>query len=515
MSDQNQNLAGYVLGAYDPFSSSIRLPFDISSSRNLLDNPTLVHELAHYGQTVLTEFGSDYAMILHELYYATSHILRTESELRLPLNKTPAEKRISEFWEHSAFVQQFVREAVGGLSTHQLLDFGNKVKSHPHDLFPAVYEVGGANPIWLTGIVEREHLPRPLTRLIFSEDGHIHRTILEESKYKHPTLEVEFQDGQHFSFVLDGSFVMEFHARLVEFINYLITNSLEPNEQVEYFLFSQNNPYLLPTLAVERLLVQRLGTGSVIDAAFLSHLCCVIALNWTSSELTDIPAQEIGTQHIRLQYIPPGQLFARALSAALEHLTYHGQAIDKYFSLFRGVLRTLGAGSFESITDALIAKVERFAGSIHPSPGTYEEFLVNRWMDTKRAVDWWKRSYVAERWDAFVRAPLILLADKVISGPIILGPERLSTIWGSPAPPGQIRAMIYSLLSRKLWSGADLTCMETDDQPFAGSVLGCAEEFRCPTAKLANSGLKVCVNPLWEKALTLYGLATEIADGPG
>jgi hypothetical protein len=510
MSLQSDSTFGYALGAYDPLGGAIRLTYDVARLQDLLANPSIVHELTHYGQTFLTQLGSDYALMLNELYVATYHILRSQAKLRLPLASMPSSERVSKWWENAEFARCYLHEVIGGLDSLRLLNFSRAMKRHHQDLFSAIRSIGGTNPIWLTGIAEEEPVPRPLHRIVFEADGSAAGRIIPASAYRLPTLEVAFPKGQRLSFSLDGSFVLELHARTVEFLQY--SSDLGGGEQIEYFLFSQNDPYFLPTLAVSRLVVQRLGKSifGVPDAILLCHLCCVIALNWTSHKTAKVRMQEIGTQHIRLRYVPPGQLFANALSAALEHLTEPGEAVTRYFSLFRNVVRTMGAPSLEEIADNMIDEARRRASSCgQVSANSHDEFIQNRWMAMQRAVRWWKRSFQEEDLHNFILGHLELLRTRTLPSPLFLGPERLSPIWGSPSR-SHVRAMLNSFLTRKLWADTDLTCLETADQPYEGSVVGCSQESVCLKNRSAKRIEDICSNHVWKRFLGQYGLTSEV-----
>lgn len=125
-----------VLGAYDPMSSSIRLSYDPPVQQNVCDDPAFVHELAHYGQTILTNLGNFHATLAHELYYAGYHILKTTNEFTLPLSATPAPLRTLDIWKHADFVFRCLSNVIGGQDTQQLQVFRQAVEDGGSGLAP-------------------------------------------------------------------------------------------------------------------------------------------------------------------------------------------------------------------------------------------------------------------------------------------------------------------------------------------------------------------------------------------
>jgi len=273
------------------------------------------------------------------------------------------------------------------------------------------------------------------------------------------------------------------------------------------------DPYFLPTLIVHRVIEQRYRQNSfdVWDAVFLCHLCCVVALMWARPALVKLTPHKIRLHWVEYSYISPGQLFGLALGAALEYFTRPGYAVVSYFTLLEKTVRAIGGVPFETVVERTSQLVRGYATETEFSQGSYEHCVATRWADIQSGLERLRRAYRARDLLEFVLAPIVVLTDRVVSAPLLVRPESISGLW-EEASPAQFRSMVYSLLTRKLWSGQDLTCLEMEDQPLHGSVIGCSHERRCLAARASDSSAMGCRRREWRQFLNEYGLTAEVLE---
>lgn len=207
-----------VLGAYDPVSGAIRLPYEVRTGRDIFRNPHAVHELAHHGQTLLTHAGIEYLTSLFNLVQCTRAIVANAGSLVLPLHSTPPDDRGSHAWEKAELSHRILREFVGGVSSTKLLAFRRKMKQYGGSLFRSAFVPSSSeSPVRLRGVFDVDLVPS------------------QGAPPGEPTIEVDLDNGDRLSFALDGNFVFELHARLIQAIVYREMAGLTPYGEIEHF----------------------------------------------------------------------------------------------------------------------------------------------------------------------------------------------------------------------------------------------------------------------------------------
>lgn len=498
----SKGLAGYSVASYDPAGTIIRLSYDPDVGRNLLDDPSFVHEMAHYGQNIMTGLGIEQTLMSNELFYATAQILASEPNLVLPLSKCKPAGEAALHWEIAELTQIFQNQVIGELDLSKVIESIRELKNIRPALLSATHKPGASNPFFFL------------------------------YKGRGPGFGVKYGGEAALFFCLNGQFVQEIHSRTTEFITRWAHEQLDINDAVTYFLFSQNNPVALLYLAVSKLITERLGEGiyDVQDSVFLCHLCAQIALNgYGLNVVSNLPWSEIGTARIKFRYRAPGDIFLRVLAAALDQFVRPGWAVERYFDLMTATLSKLVWPQFDQmmkiITDELLAGLSTSAlearDSPHTQKGGYQDYLSQKWEDCRLAIAWMLDLYRQQNVMDFVRAPLLVVTDGITRGPVIAGPGRYSIITSPEqastetpkVPPELMRGLLVAFITHKLWCSHDLTCLEPAGSPLQGSAIGCEHQARCQMEIELGNQKPVCINRLWLQVLERYpGLSSKISE---
>lgn len=481
--------------AYDPAGTTIQLSYD--PEFNLLENPTIIHELTHFSQNIITSLGINQTFMFNELYYSTCQILLSDIQAKMPLaqHKFNEEKPI--FWEHGELAILFQKDVIGKLSVDELGNFESSLRKIKSNLLKITYKPGTPNPFYF------------------------------KFKGREPGFGIKLNDIADLFFRLDGHFVQEIHARSTEFIIHWSQEKLNIDDAVTYFLHNLNNPYTLFYLAVSKLITERTGRVffDVQDSVFLCHLCSLIALAYT--ELDDsnhFIEREIRTTRIKFRYIAPGEIFLNVFSAALDQFVEPGWVVSNYFNLMEAVLTKLHWPKFDQMMNTTIDNVNRFLeGHIQSTnnnqSGGYNTYLFDKWLSSAKAIKWLLERYKQRVIMEFIRAPILIVKNGIVRGPLIAGPIKYSIILqegetGNNAdtpPPEMIRGMLIAHLTYKLWFENDLSCFDSKGSTLKGSVIGCEDACRCKKELEISKQGPICNNNTWLKFLSTYpGLSSRI-----
>lgn len=492
------SILGRPEAVYDPFGTTIRISYD--PEFDLLDNPAVSHELTHFGQNILTALGINQTLMYNELYYSTCQILLSNIQIKLPLAQHKFKKRLifskkPIFWEHGELAIQFQKDVIGGPFIDKFDDFVLALEEIRSDLLESTYKPGSPNPFYF------------------------------EFKWRGPGFGLKFKESVDWFFRLDGHFIQEIHARSTEFITRWSQEQLSIDDAVTYFLHSLNNPYTLLYLAVSKLITERTGQVffDVQDSVFLCHLCSLIALTYVEMDNThNFVEREIRTTRIRFRYIAPGEIFLHALSAALDQFVRPSWAINSYFDLMEAIITKLNWPKFERTMNDTIALVNRLQeGYIQNTKNDqgrgYNAYLLEKWQSSEKAIKWFVKQYQERKLMEFIRAPILIVHDGIVRGPLIASPSNLSILLRhgdtgkNGTPPEMIQGMLVAFITSKLWFGSDLTCLEPKDSPLAGSVIGCEDAYRCGNELEINKQCPICNNYAWLTCLKNYpGLSSRI-----
>jgi hypothetical protein len=319
-------------------------------------------------------------------------------------------------------------------------------------------------------------------------------------------------------FRLDGYFVQELHAHSSEFIARWMHERLTLDAAVAAFLSSCDKPYTLLYLLVQKAMTERMREGAfdVQDSVFVCNLCSHLALDagGLPDDAPHLRWFEIGGERIRFRHRDVGEAFLQLLSACIDQLGQPGSAVSGYFRLMDATLTKLGWPTFEPLTERVLCKslepMEKAFASA--DSGTYGDYLSRKVMDSRTAFGWLVHCYNRRDVAGFVRAPLHLVADGRVSGPVLSGPYSYASMTGTRRPSEeQMRGLIVAFLTRKLWYGTDITCQEIRGGPHGGSVIGCSRWPECERATIGLGGASYCADAIWLKCLSLYaGLSRRV-----
>jgi hypothetical protein len=468
--------------SYDTAGTTIRISYDPSPGSNVLDDPAIVHEVAHYGQNIATAFGISETMICDELTSATIEILAGADELWIPMSlREPATP--STAWDRAHMALEFLHQAVGSADVAALGAYEDLLPRARSAIVAGALQPGSRNPFWLT-------LNGPQPAFGLRVDGFA-----------------------EFRLPLDGYFVLETHAYSSEFIERWVSERLDPGEAVSLFLHGLGTPYKLFFFVVQRFItsVTRRAVYDVVDSVLICHLCSHLALN--AYGLSDDAAvgafREAGTRSHRFRYRDLADLFLRALQACLRQFRAPGQAMEGYFELMQLTLWDLGWPPFRDmmtridreLLDPLLTD-EQFA-TMHP----FRAHTLRKLCDSRTAIEWCLKAEEQRDVMMFARAPFMLITNADVDGPLLLNPIRRCRLSGHPdaaVTREQLLGLYGAELTRKLWFGGDLTCIDSGGPPHTGSLVRCSKWPSCRTHSVAFGGVRFCDNESWRECLGLF-----------
>jgi hypothetical protein len=463
-----------IPAAYDPYGTAIRLSYDPEPGRNLLDNPLFAHEVTHYGQNLTTGLGAERILFAHELFAASVEALGAEAgPLRLPLFGASGEPARSAAEQTARLVRAFEEQVIGPLDPEPFARW-RALTERP--LRTAAYNLDLPNPFYFV------------------------------ARFGHPGFGVRW-DGTDLEIPLDGRFVEELHAVVVQFISRWLHDQLEIDDAIEYFASFERVPYFLPVLMALRLLFERSGRAlwNLPDAAVVCHLSAQLALNGAGL------AQEVQTDAVikegsaAYKFLHPGRLFSAAFSAAVDSLQQEG-ALDHYFELMGRVATALRWPQFDELMETVQTRtLGPLTAAARKDPSTYE---VRKLADAEAAICELLRC--ADDGDAvgFIRSPVEVVANGRVSGPLLVTPHGLSTLFAPDVPEAlrhttteHVRHYLFAVITHKLAHERTLSCFEPAGGPFKGSAVAC-HSAACGSSH--DYLLGPCRGRDWLQALSMY-----------
>jgi hypothetical protein len=484
------SLLVYPTASYDPACTTIRLCYDPEQGTNVVDDPAVAHELAHYGQNIGTALGTEQTLMWHELFVATAQMLKSNGALELPLARSHRHLQLQDEWDRADLARIFLEDAIGTSSGNELDDLGKALPDLLRPVVGGALTPGSPNPFFIN----------------FRAPG--------------PGFGVRIAKGPNLFFRLNGHFIQETHAHATEFLARWAHEKLSLDEAIEAFLSEHARPQTLLYFLVQKLITERLGKGiyDVQDCVAICHISCHLALNnmcvtnhtWPQG----ICAIERGKY--KYSYRDPGHVFLAVLSSCLDQFVEPGWGLEGYFDLMGASLVKLGWPTFEEMMTRLAQNIiGPWADSLPGGDSDwYNTYLRIKLEDSKTLLDWLVKCARQNDVTGFLRAPLELIAKDRLTGPILSGPEshkRLSGKGGPGPSTGQIGGLIIGLLLRKLWYGSDLTCLEFPGGPYTGSVIGCVDAPECLGRVTGFGGFVSCASPTWIECIARFpGLAARL-----
>lgn len=487
----SQRIIGRPTAAYDAAATAVRISYDADKGFNPLEDPSITHELCHYGQNLTTWLGLVQTVMANELFFAASQIALREPDRQLPLAINVPGDEAPLYWHQARVALAFQEHVIGKPNLVTTIDDIEKLTAIQAHLNSAIFGQGEENPFY------------------YSLQG------------RGPGFGLSVEEGDFF-FRLDGAFVQELHARSTEFIARWAHGHLTMEEAVSYFLFSTRSPFSLLYLAVQKLVVERFGllAYDIPDSLFLCHLCSFLALNCSSlrGDSNNMPWREIGTAKLKLRYRSPGEVFLHALSAALEILHSPGYAVEHYFSLMSATLTRLGTSQLEGIlTSNTDLVADQFAPIVEAAVNQedrrfpHDRYLYRKWADSRAAIMWLRDTAKEGNVMDFVLAPYSMIANATVSGPLIITPTRFRLLT-TPSrmtdseveiDKERMHGLMMAFITNKLWFSGNLTCLEGSTSPTRGSIIDC-DKVDCGLGDKSQLYSGRCQNALWLKWLGSY-----------
>jgi hypothetical protein len=468
------------VASYDVGATAIRFAYDPQPERNAFDDPIVFHELAHYGQDLSTGLGLDESLMSDERFIATAELLRDwEGDLRLPLDTHVVPDFAAGPGDRALLARAFVREVLGTVDAAWLQRSHEFFSEHGSAVLSSVYSLRQPSAFYFD--------PRgPVPRLVVRGDGDARLTC-----------------------ALDGRFIQELHALCVQFLARWPHEQMTIDGAVSYFMALRRIPYLAPVLAVSRVFNERYGEGifNVQGATAICHLCAQIALNGygIGAHVPKLAVREVEAGACRFRYQPAGELFARMLGALLSRFVRDEDPLGDYFQLMAGALTELGWPQLDVIMRTTLADL------IEPRIGWYESEWPQRarkLRDAERACHWLMDRAAARDTMAFIRAPAELVTDGVVTGPLVVGPDRFSLFGGEARHKRGVLTeltdhYIRTLITDKLWTSGELTCTEPPGSPVRGSAVAC-DDPACREGSDTGGPTRSCRGKLWIESLQRY-----------
>jgi hypothetical protein len=476
------------VASYDVGGTAIRVAYDPQPERNVFDDPVVIHEVAHYGQDLCTGLGIDESLMSDERFIATAELLREwEGDLRLPLGAHVGPDFQGGPGDRALLARAFVREVLGTIDAAWLDRTQAFFSRHGPAVLSSVYSLDRPSPFYF------------------------------ESRGRVPTLVVRGEGDARLACALDGRYIQELHALCVQFLARWAQEKMTLDDAVSYFLAQRRIPYFVPVLAVSRVFNERYGKGifNVQGATAICHLCAQIALNGhgVGAHVPELTVREIDAGAYRFRYRPTGELFVQVLGALLSGFVRDEDPLGDYFRLMAGALTKLGWPQFDVIMRTTLADL------VESRIGHYESEWPQRarkLRDAERACHWLMDRAAARDTMAFIRAPVELVGDGVVTGPLVVGPDRFSLFGGEARHGSGVLTeltghYIRTLITDKLWMSEELTCTELPGSPVRGSAVAC-EDPACRDAADPDGWTRSCRGELWIRSLQRYpGLERHIA----